>query len=123
MLANQLQIKRTSSLGKKGEDLAAQYLENKGYKIIDRNVYFRVSEIDIIAQIGQVLVFVEVKARFGTALPAEAVTKIKLKKLHLALRQYLLNHPAKEYRLDVVAINFLAEGATKIEHYENVGLD
>ncbi len=123
MVDNILHRKRTSSLGKKGEDLAAQYLENKGYKIIDRNVHFRVSEIDIIAQTGAILVFVEVKARFGTALPAEAVTKIKLKKLHLALRQYLLNHPAKEYRVDVIAINFLATGTTKIEHYENVGLD
>lgn len=123
MADNKLRRKKTGHLGAAGEALAAQYLEKKGYKIIERNVHFRASEIDLIAQIGRVLVFVEVKARLGLALPAEAVTQAKLKKLHLALRQYLLYHPAKEYRLDVVAINFLAQGETKIEHYENVSLD
>ena len=62
--------------GKVGEDLAANFLEQIGFKIIKRNYRFERGEIDLIAEEGDELVFVEVKARrsttFGT--PEEAVT-------------------------------------------------
>jgi len=108
--------------GGRGEDLACEYLLKNNYKIIGRNVYFRASEIDIIAAKNSTLIFVEVKARAGSALPAEAVTTTKRQKLFTAMHQYLAKHPAKNYQLDVIAINFLANGEVKLEHYENIGM-
>jgi len=102
--------------------LACAYLLKNNYKIIGRNVYFRASEIDIIAKKNKALIFVEVKARSGSAFPAEAVTRTKRQKLFTAMHQYFAKHPAKNYQLDVIAINFLDGGTTKLEHYENVGM-
>ncbi len=51
----------STSVGREGEDRAASYLEQKGYRIIDRNFRIRGGEIDIIALDGETLVFVEVK--------------------------------------------------------------
>jgi putative endonuclease len=50
-------------LGQRGEDVAARYLEDHGYKVIDRNVRRRESEIDLIVTRKKTLVFVEVKLR------------------------------------------------------------
>ena len=63
-------------LGQEGEQLAAAYLLNKGYRILERNYRYHRNEIDIIAKHGQVLCFVEVKTRISSAKgdPAEAVT-------------------------------------------------
>lgn len=108
--------------GGRGEDLACEYLIKNGYKILERNAYYRASEIDIIAEKNNALIFVEVKARTGTALPAEAVTRIKRQKLFTTMHQYLAKHPAKNYQLDVIAINFLDNGQIKLEHYERVGM-
>lgn len=54
------------SQGKAGEDIAANYLEREGLKILERNYRFERGEIDIIAEEGDELVFVEVKARRST---------------------------------------------------------
>lgn len=85
--------------GNRGEDIAAQYLVDKGYKIIGRNFRIRGGEIDIIAidptdASGKVLVFVEVKTRtsnkFGTGL--EAITYWKMKALTRSAEFYKLQH-------------------------------
>ena len=51
--------------GNKGEDLATEYLEKKGYKIIERNFRTRFGELDIVCWDAQILVFVEVKTKIG----------------------------------------------------------
>ncbi|MFZ4438247.1 MAG: YraN family protein, partial [Syntrophales bacterium] len=51
------------STGKKGEELAAAYLEEAGYRIIERNYRCLFGEIDMVAEEGETLVFVEVKSR------------------------------------------------------------
>ena len=65
--------------GALGEDMACAYLKNQGFKILDRNYARPTGEIDIIAREGDVIAFVEVKARtsvrYGT--PAEAVNRAK----------------------------------------------
>ena len=73
----------TKNLGNAGENFAARYLEQHGYKILEKNFRVRSAEIDIIAQIGDVIVFVEVKTRSNIryGLPAEAVNFRKQKKL------------------------------------------
>lgn len=66
-------------IGKLGEDLACKYLQNKGYKILERNFEAKQGEIDIIALDKEELVFIEVKTRSNILYgkPAEAVNEIK----------------------------------------------
>jgi putative endonuclease len=105
--------------GKAGEDLAAKFLERNGLKIIERNYRFERGEIDLIAEEGDELVFVEVKARrsmmFGT--PEEAVTEEKQKQVHAIADGYLFEHDIdnRPCRFDVVAIEF-KHGKAEIRH-------
>lgn len=101
---------RKKLLGKKGEDLAVEFLIRKGYKIIERNFSKRYGEIDIVAKDGDTLVFIEVKTRtsntFGS--PLEAVTHWKIKSLVKTANFYKLRHPQlpDDMRIDVVAIDY-----------------
>jgi putative endonuclease len=94
--------------GKKGESLAADCLIKNGYRILTQNYRTRQGEIDIIAQEGDTIVFVEVKARrsnrFGS--PKEAVTLQKQKKISASALDYLkaANQSNAKARFDVVAI-------------------
>jgi putative endonuclease len=96
------------ALGRIGEELAVEELEARGYAILDRRYRTRCGEIDIVADDGGTLVFVEVKARadveFGTA--AEAVTPWKQRRLVRMARDYLTRHAVADRpcRFDVVAI-------------------
>ena len=65
--------------GRLGEQLTAEYLEEKGYEIVERNFKCRFGEIDIIAQNDRYLAFVEVKTRSADGLshPFEAITPSK----------------------------------------------
>lgn len=100
-----------SNFGKFGEDLAVKLLQNKGYKIVDRNFRSRFGEIDIIAVKGDDLIFIEVKTRWSLkfGLPEEAVTRNKLKKIIRTAEYYLITHPSfpKKMRVEVVAIEIL----------------
>ena len=116
-------------IGKLGEDIATKYLENKGYKILERNFRCRQGEIDIIASEGvsviyekerpEKIVFVEVKTRksvsFGT--PAEAVTEAKQKHIKAATQYYLYSKDIKdtEIRFDVIEI-YLTKTRYKLNH-------
>ena len=88
---------------------AGKYLEEKGYKIIARNLnYPQIGELDIVAKDGKYLVIVEVKYRstgeFGY--PIEAVTKSKIKKIIKATERFLLTYK-EDYlgvRFDVISI-------------------
>ena len=100
--------------GHYGEDIAAAYLRQKGYSIVERNYRKRIGELDIIAEDGEVVVFVEVKTRRSTRFgsPFEAVDSRKQKKMSRIALEYLnsrklLNRAA---RFDVVAV-MLHEGS------------
>ena len=73
----------TKDKGNFGEDCAAKFLEDNGYKIVARNFRIRSAEIDIIAQLDKLIIFVEVKARSSIrhGLPSEAVNLRKQKKI------------------------------------------
>lgn len=75
-----------------GEEFAAKYLEEKGYKIIERNFNTQKGEIDIVAQDGRYIVFVEVKSRADDCMyaPREAVTRSKQQKICKAAMLYKL---------------------------------
>lgn len=102
-------------LGRLGERLAAETLIEKGYRIRERNFRCRAGEIDLVAEDGEDLVFVEVKTRRGTVhgRPEEAVTFRKSQKLQEVALHYLDLHALHErpWRIDVVAVQFSARGA------------
>ena len=117
----------TVKTGKKGEDLACDFLKKQGYKIIERNFRIRGGEIDIIAQDGNTLVYVEVKTRtshqFGY--PEEAVTRWKLRFLERAAKYYrnnrkYINLPALE-RIDVVVVDLAGQGSPALKLIKNAG--
>ncbi|MCS7173904.1 MAG: YraN family protein [Armatimonadetes bacterium] len=101
-------------IGAGAEEAAADLLRRKGYRLLDRNVRFPFGELDLVCEQAGVVVFVEVKARSGTAHghPFEAVTPRKQKQLgRLALaylqRKGFVNRPC---RFDVVAVHLDPEG-------------
>lgn len=113
-----------NELGKKGEELAVEYLQNNGYKILDKNWRFKKAEIDIIAMKKEVLAVVEVKTRstsyFGN--PQDFVNQKKIQLLVEAINEYVISKDLDvEVRFDIVAIiknnqNF------KIEHLKDAFL-
>ena len=102
------------NLGRLGERLAASALEERGYRILERNFRCRLGEIDLVAAEGLDLVFVEVKTRRGTShgLPEEAVNSRKARKLQEVAFSYLDLHelPDCSWRIDVVAVQFSSTG-------------
>ncbi len=112
-------------LGDEGERLAEVFLRSKGYEILARNYRTRMGEIDLIARDGDEVVFVEVKARRGSAFgyPEEAVDTKKLRKLFRTAERYLQEFDLETaYRFDVVAIES-QDGTPRYRHLKNVELD
>jgi putative endonuclease len=97
----------SQELGAWGEEKAARYLEQQGYRILERNFHSRFGEIDLVAEDDEFLVFVEVRLRKNTryGLPEETVDHRKQHKLRLTAEFYLQRHPTKKQpRFDVVAL-------------------
>ncbi len=111
-------------LGKKGEELASEFLTSKGYKILCRNYRFQKAEIDVIAQINDLLVVVEVKTRtsvyFGN--PQDFVNEKKIKLLVQAINKYVDDNDIDlEIRFDIIAVVF-EKDSFSIEHIEDAFL-
>jgi putative endonuclease len=110
-----------NELGKKGEEIAQDYLARKGFKFLAKNWrYFR-DEIDIVALYMGKIVFVEVKTRttnmFGE--PEEAVSKKKQKFLVRAADAYIQqNNRLEDARFDIVSV-LLEEEKFHITHIED----
>ncbi len=110
-------------LGKMGEELAARYLRERGYTIRERNWICPEGEMDIIAEEGNELVFVEVRTRrgrdFGT--PEESITRRKRAKLIKVAEVYLQEHEWHgDWRIDFVAVEFTRSGKLlRVELIEN----
>ena len=106
-------------IGKLGEDIAVNYLKQKGYKILDRNFECRQGELDIIAIDKNEIVFIEVKTRtsnrYGT--PSEAVNKIKQKHMLQTIKYYLYirNLSDKFVRIDVIEV-YIKDNVYKVNH-------
>jgi len=79
--------------GRKAEDAAACYLQHHGYDILDRNARGGRGELDIVAQAGDVLAFVEVKAHKYRDSSLEAVHAGKCERLRSAALAWLSKHP------------------------------
>ena len=104
--------------GKKGEDLAADFLQNEGFQILERNWKNRFEEIDIIALENELLVIVEVKTRSSLAFgkPEESVGLRKQRLLVNAAEAYIKKYNSeRETRFDIVSVVTNGTGAN-IQH-------
>lgn len=95
--------------GRCGEEYAAAWLQRQGAVLLERNWRCSLGEVDIIAQMGEYLCFVEVKTRLRGSLnaPEEAVDWKKKRRIVYSAQQYLLSHPktaALQPRFDVAAV-------------------
>ena len=115
---------RKQTVGRWGEDAAAEYLVSNGYTIQARNVHSAHGEIDIIASKDDLLVFVEVKTRSSHAFayPEDSVTRRKQAYLLSSAEAYLQAHPesSDSWQFDVIAVEGAPGGKAEIEHFENV---
>lgn len=111
-------------LGRFGEAQAVRYLEAHGYRVLERNWRCRHGEIDVIASRDGQLAFIEVKTRTSDAFghPFEAITPMKLRRMHLLARMWCDARPSAtgRVRLDVIGILAPAGQAPRIEHLEGV---
>jgi len=108
-------------LGQRGEEIAVNYLVNKGFDIIERNYKWKNSEVDIICKKNNLLIVVEVKTRNSIALgePYLSVTRSKQKQIIKVTNRFIeLNDVQEEVQFDVISI-ILNQHQTKIEHIEN----
>jgi putative endonuclease len=106
--------------GKLGEDIAAEYLEKKGYKILSRNYRCGRVELDIICEVNKEIVFVEVKTRTSDmmAYPEQAVGKSKQRNIRLAAENFLEeNQITASARFDIVAV--VIGEKFEVEHIED----
>src|SRR5688572_1877816 len=114
--------KQRDALGDRGENMAARYLRNNGYKILERNFRCDLGEIDIVAKQGKVLVFVEVKTRtYDDPTPEEQVNLTKQHQNTKAGKFYLTRYgtPQPPARFDIVAIVWPQGREPIIRHVEN----
>ena len=120
---------QSQNAGKIGEDLACEYLVNKGYRVLARNYRAKWDEIDIVSKTKDgTLVFIEVKtlrANSGELMPEDNLTSEKLRKISRACQVFAAQSPdlIKEgygWRIHLVAISINGDGKEEIRHYENI---
>lgn len=114
-------------VGKTGEALAAKYLEDQGYQIIEQNFTSRYGELDLVALDGENIVFVEVKARTSSTFgePEDSVTPEKLERIINTALVWLQANPDQpdDWRIDVIAILMDHQNQIiDIQHFINVAL-
>ncbi len=114
------------TLGKRGEDIACEYLRDNNYIILERNYSNKYAEIDVIAKDNSFLVFVEVRTTSFTGIDSfeGIIDSLKIEKMKKnALAYVTFNHYDGDYRLDLicVALNFRNE-ARRFQHYRNITL-
>lgn len=111
-----------NELGKKGEQLAVDFLIKEGYNIMERNYRFDKAEVDIIAQKEAVLAIVEVKTRSTTDFgnPQDFVKPKQIQRLVKAVDEYVIKNGLDvEVRFDIIGIVKQQKNQFKIEHLEN----
>ncbi|MDD3661986.1 MAG: YraN family protein [Candidatus Dojkabacteria bacterium] len=111
-------------LGTRGESLARSFLERKGFTFVERNFERSCGEIDLIMKDRDVLVFVEVRTRFGdgTTTPEDSIGKGKINQLiEMAELYQYLTHYYGPARIDAVCVQIRDDGRLdRIDHYENI---
>jgi putative endonuclease len=109
--------------GNKGEEIAAAFLQRKGFIILAKNWRFRHWEVDIIASGNGILHFIEVKTRHSLRYghPEESITREKMNHLKSASTIYHYQHPEwKRIQFDVIAITLVRDEVKEIFMIEDV---
>lgn len=114
-------------IGRLGEEIAKEYLESKGYKIIEQNYRSRYAEIDLVTLDRKVVVFVEVRSRINDffGLPEETFTKKKINKVvNNALMYMAFKKWDYSFRIDALSVIFSKDIQLQtIRHYPNITLE
>jgi len=118
-------VNAKDELGRRGEQVAAEYLERAGLRILDRNWRCTDGEIDIVAAERRVLVVCEVKTRSGNryGTPLEAISRAKRNRMRRLAARWLAAHGIlfDEVRIDVVGLTRDSTGHFAVEHVRGVG--
>lgn len=111
--------------GSEGEKLAGEYLQAKGYTLLEYNYFFEHAEVDLVAfdKEAQAIVFAEVKKRSSSSFgkPVDAITDEKQKNIYKASEAWLYERKmdGSPARFDVIAITQEEDEAPDIQHFEN----
>jgi putative endonuclease len=110
--------------GRWGEDQAEQYLAQRGYQVIGRNIRTAYGELDLVCRQGDLLVFVEVKTRRNQALgfPEAAITPKKREHLLHSAQDYIEKNllTPGNWRIDIISIiGYPRLGKPEIVHFDN----
>lgn len=111
-------------LGKKGEQTAALYLMPLGYKIVETNYRTPYGELDLIAELDDLMVFIEVKTRSSASLGNPEISVTLRKQVHIvkSVEYYLqqMDQFTKSCRIDVIAVRYARPDLPpEIVHFEN----
>ncbi|OHA52549.1 MAG: hypothetical protein A3A97_02320 [Candidatus Terrybacteria bacterium RIFCSPLOWO2_01_FULL_40_23] len=117
-------------VGRRGEEIAADFLREKGYKIIEMNwkpaSIPGAGELDIVAKRGEDFIFVEVKAMSAndTFYPEDHFNSVKARKTLRAARLWLSENKFldKPWQIDLITVDFDSGGSSNIKHYEQAVL-
>jgi putative endonuclease len=115
--------KHNQKIGRWGEEIAAEYLQEKGYQLVDRNFRTPYGEIDLIVRRDEITIFVEVKtrtsARFGY--PEESITPRKQQHMFDSAEHYAQENKLEHWRIDAISVEGKPSGKKpKITHFEDV---
>ena len=110
-------------IGRKGENIAAAYLTQRGCVVLERNVRTAYGEIDLIVMKGKSLVFVEVKTRTNRSFgyPETAITEAKMLHMMNCAEAYLQQHPeySMPWQLDVISVELRKDDEHRVTWFEN----
>lgn len=116
--------KTTKDRGDEAEEIAAAYLESKGWKILDQNYFFQRAEVDIVAFDASCIIFVEVKSRstirYGH--PEDFIDEKKIENIFKAAEAWMYERKMEgaPSRFDVISIVQKGNEAPDIKHFEDV---
>jgi len=112
----------SARLGRRGEELAARYLQQAGHRVLARNWRTGRRELDIVTLDGATVVFVEVKTRCpGPERSAEALSPRQRRELRRAAEAWIHSHPGvgAEFRFDLVAVDLRPGNSPHVDHIPN----
>lgn len=113
--------KTSNEKGKEAEQIAASYLESKGWIVLDQNYFFERAEVDIVAFDNECIIFVEVKSRSNTYFgwPEEYIDEEKEKNIHKAAEAWMYERrmEGSPARFDVISIVQKNREAPEIKHF------
>jgi putative endonuclease len=114
-------MKHNQTVGRWGEETAADYLRRRGYELIARNTRTPYGEIDIIARQGDITVFIEVKTLTSSKnfFPEQNVTARKREHMLACAECYAAENGIDHWQIDVIAVEGRQGLEPKITHFEN----